>query len=102
MRTKDLAFKLEGSDNVIFGTYVFLSDKIYYKKLSNGSNVEDIESVFDNYIELDKDNANQYNELVKCIKADYTKLDKIRSNSSKKLLFQYTMSEKLKQKLEAL
>lgn len=101
MRIKDLAFKLEDSNNVIFGSYVASSDKIYFKKLCNDESVENIENVFDDYIELDNVNVLEFDELIEHIKADNSILDKINSNPSQKLLFQYPKSQELINKLEA-
>ena len=101
MRTKELAFKLEDSDNVIFGTYVYSSDKIYFKRLCDNKHIDNVKDIFDNYIELDNNNVLEFNELVENIQNDNTILDKIKSNPSEKLLFQYPKSEKLISKLEA-
>lgn len=99
MRIKEIAFKFEDSNNVIFATFMLSTETLFFKRLVDDENVKDPREVLENYFDLNKDNVKEYEELVKVIENDKTIIDKIKRNEKPKLLFQYEMPQELKEAL---
>ncbi len=72
MRIREIAFKFEDSNNIIFATFMMSSETLFFKRLIDDENVKDPREVLENYFDLNKDNVKEYEELVKVIENDKT------------------------------
>ncbi len=99
MRIREIAFKFEGSNNIIFGTFMLSSEILFFKNLSDDENVKEPREVLKNYFDLNRNNVMEYEELIKIIENDNTIIDKIKRNEKPKLLFQYEMPKELEEAL---
>lgn len=97
MKIREIAFKFEDSNNIIFATFMMSSETLFFKRLIDNENVKKPSEILENYFDLNKDNINEYEELIKTIENDKTIIDKIKRNEKPKLLFQYEMPQELKE-----
>lgn len=97
MRIREIAFKFEDSNNIIFAKFMMSSETLFFKRLVDNENVKKTSEILENYFDLNKDNINEYEELIKAIENDKTIIDKIKRNEKHKLLFQYEMPQELKE-----
>lgn len=97
MRIREIAFKFEDSNNIIFAKFMMSSETLFFKRLVDDENVKNPSEILENYFDLNKDNINEYEELIKAIENDKTIIDKIKRNEKPKLLFQYEMPQELKE-----
>lgn len=89
---KKLLFMLQDEKIMIHSIYNSDEDKIYFKNLDDEeaySDLENIDKIRESYFSIYEEDEEMLDFLIDKIKTDINLFDKIKSNSSDKLLFVY-------------
>jgi hypothetical protein len=89
---KKLLFMLKDENIMIHSIYNFEEDKMYFKNLDEEESYQDLESIDkikECYFNIYEEDQEMLEFLIDEIKNDDSLIDKIKSNSSDKLLFVY-------------